>query len=276
MPRLLDLPPEDFCVTLLLYGNSGTGKTFFIGSAGDRTLIISPSNGLSTLKSLLFKSSIKANPIIEEINEEPMPDMAKAFDQYSDIIDLYLEKHSDEIDTIIVDDATALRRTAMNKGLELNQKLGLSKTKGKSKEVIVPTVQDYGIEMNLMEQFVRHYTAECKRVNKHFILTAHERLLFEKGEALGDIPILRKISPGFTGRTFPDDITGLFDLTWHTEVKGSGDRVWYQIRTAPDNITVAKNRWGGLFPVLFEKQPLFTDIIKAVKTQVPYLTPKGK
>lgn len=269
MPRLSDIPPSDSCVTLLLYGNSGTGKTYFIGSSGDRTLIVTPSNGVATLKSALFKSQIGANPFLEEVNEAPIPTRAEAFDKYSDIIDLYLEKHTDEIDTIVVDDATALRRVALNKGLELNNKLGLSKTINKSKEVIVPAVQDYGIEMNLIEQFVREYTTRCKGFGKNFILTAHERLTYDKGDAMGDAPIIRKISPGFTGKTFPDDITGLFDLTWHTEVKGGGDRIFYQIRTQPDSVTVAKTRWGGLFPVLFEKSPRFTDVVNAVKSQTP-------
>lgn len=270
MPRLTDIPLSNEGTTLLLYGNSGTGKTYFIGTAGDRALIISPSNGLATLKSALFKSQVSANPFIEVVDEAPIPDKATAFDKYSDIIDNYLAKHRDEIDTIIVDDATALRRVALTKGLELNLKLGLSKTANKSKEVIIPAVQDFGIEMNLIEQFIRYYTVQCKHLGKNFIITAHERLTYEKGETLNSAEILRKISPGFTGKTFPDDITGLFDLTWHTETKGSGDRIWYQIRTQPDNVTTAKTRWGGIFPVLFEKAPKFTDVVNCIQTQTPY------
>lgn len=269
MLRLNDKPASEESTTLLLYGNSGTGKTFFIGSAGNRTLIISPSNGLSTLQSKLFTRDIGSNPIIEVIDEEPLPPKATAFDKYSDVIDLYLEKHLDEFDTIIVDDATALRRVALTKGLELNSKLGRSKTLGQSKEVIVPTVQDYGIEMNLVEQFCRHYTALCKNVKKNFVLTAHERQIYEKAEKIGELDILKKILPGFTGKTFPDDITGLFDCTWHTEIRGAGDRTYYQIRTQGDSQVVAKTRWGGLFPVLIEKQPRLDVVFNCIKTQTP-------
>lgn len=273
MPRLNEIPSQARATTLLLYGNSGTGKTFFIGSVGSRALIITPSNGLATLESLQFKSTYKdSNPFIEVIGEDEAG-KAKAFDKYSDVIDLYLEKHFDEIDTIVIDDATAFRKVAMNKGLEIGGKLGISKTGDKMRaaklEIVVPAVQDFGIEMNLVEQFVRHYADHCKNIGKNFILTAHEKILMEKGDNIGDLPIVRKIMPGFTGQKFPDDITGLFDLTWHTETKGAGDKVYYQIRTQPDNIIVAKTRWGGLFPAFFEKQPSFLDVVKAVQTQTP-------
>jgi hypothetical protein len=273
--RLNDIPMKDEGVTLLLYGNSGTGKTFFVGSAGDRTLIISPSNGLATLKSKLFRETVKANPFIEEIPEEVYSEItsAKSFDLYSDIIERYLDKHSADIDTIVVDDATAFRRYAMNKALEMGGKMGTSKTGDKLKsnkmEIVVPAVQDYGMEMNFVEQFIRHHADNCKQLGKNFILTAHEKILMEKGANIGDMPVVRKIMPGFTGQKFPDDITGLFDLTWHTETKGSGDKVYYQIRTQPDNVIVAKTRQGGLFPAFFEKQPSFVDVVKAVKTQTP-------
>lgn len=268
MPRLDEIRKAE-SITLLLYGNSGTGKTYLIGSAGSRSLIISPSNGLATLQSELFKTKIGTNPYIEVVDEEPIPNVATAFDKYSDIIDFYLDKHRDDIDTIIVDDATALRRYAMTKGLELNQKLNRSKTKSLSKEVIVPTVQDFGIEINLVEQFCRYYTTHCKANGKNFVLTAHERVVYDKPESISDIPTVRKISPGFTGKTFPDDITGLFDLTWHTETRGAGDRIWYQLRTQPDSVIVAKTRWGGLFPVLIENAPTLETIFNCVKTQTP-------
>ena len=273
MPRLSEVS-ADVATTLLLYGNSGTGKTWMIGTAGDRTLIISPSNGIATLKSALFKTQINANPFIEEVNEEPIPTKALGYDLYSDIIDRYLKDHAGDIDTIIVDDATAFRRTAMNKGLELNQAANRSKTKSQSKDVIIPTVQDYGIEMNLVEQFCRYYTAECKRLNKNFVLTAHERIVYQPPDKLGDLPVIHKIQPAFTGKTFPDDITGLFDLTWHTETKGSGDRIFYQIRTQPDSSVIAKTRWGGLFPVLIEKQIPLTLVFSSIRSQTPI--PKGK
>jgi len=270
--KLNDIPMGTEPINLLLYGSSGSGKTAFCGSAGDRTLIISPSNGLATLKSKWFHDTFKSNPFIEEV---PLDDVtsAKSYDRYCDIIDLYLEKRADEIDTIIVDDATTFRRAAMNKGLELGGKLNISKTKSKMEaiktDVVVPAVQDFGMEMRLVEMFVRGTADLCKSKGKHFILTAHERLLMEKGLNIGDVPTIRRIMPGFTGQTFPDDITGLFDMTWHTEVKGSGDKTFYQIRTQGDSVIVAKTRYAGIFPAFLEKQPLFTDVVKLIQSNTP-------
>lgn len=257
-------------VTALLYGASGSGKTFLAASAGSDTLIITPSNGLATLKSPLFRQLCpNVNPFVEVNDEEPMPKNAYGFDKISDIIDSYLEKQRNEIKTIVVEDATQIRRMALNKGLELNQKLGLSKTLGKSKEVIVPTVQDYGIEMNLVEQFMRHYTAQCKHLNINFIVTAHERFTFGKPDGIGGQAPVISIRPGFTGQTFPEDITGLFDLTWHTEIKGAGQRTFYQIRTAGDSVLSAKTRWGGLFPTIIERFHPMSEILSCIATSTP-------
>lgn len=270
MTRLNEVPSQDNAVTLLLYGNSGTGKTFFIGSAGDRSLVITPRHGFATLQSKKFKDTYKVNPFIEVI-DFPDKSSSETYDRYCDIIDTYLEKHLDEIDTIVVDDATSFRRAAMDKGLELGGKFNTSKTKSKmdaiKTDLVVPAVQDFGMEMKLVEKFVRGTADLCKQHGKNFIMTAHERNVFEKGPNIGDMPTLRKVSPGFTGQTFPDEITGLFDLTWHTSTQGSGDRIFYQIQTQPDSVVIAKTRWGGLFPVKFETQPKFTDVVNAVKTQ---------
>ncbi len=274
MTRLLDHNSHE-AVTALLYGPSGSGKTFLAGSVGSEALIVTPSNGFATLKSPLFRKLCPdSNPYIEINDEMPIPEKAYGFDKVYDIIDKYLTEKKDEIRTIVVEDSTNLRRMALNKGLELNQKLGLSKTKDRLKslvqnDVIVPTVQDYAIEMNLIESFARQMCTECKRLNINFIMTAHERFTFGKPESMGGQAPVISIRPGFTGQTFPEDITGLFDLTWHTETKGSGDRTWYQIRTSGDSVLSAKTRWGGLFPTLIEKFVPMSKIFEHIKTSTP-------
>ena len=262
-------------VTALLYGASGSGKSFLAASVGSDTLIVTPSNGLATIKSKLFRELCPGiNPYIEVNDEDPIPKSAQGFDRISDIIDSYLEKKRDEIKNIVVEDATSMRRMALMKGLELNQKLNRSQTlkQSTSKEVIVPTVQDYGIEMNLVDQFMRYYTTHCKALGINFIVTAHERFTFGKPEGLGQQPPLLSIRPGFTGQTFPEDITGLFDLTWHTEMKGAANRTFYQIRTAGDSVLSAKTRYGGLFPSLIETFHPMSHIIKCIETETPLKT----
>ena len=281
MPRLDTMKPEDEVVSLLLYGNTKTGKTVFIGSAGSRTVIISPSFGLATLHSPLFKHLYPGfNPIIEIVDEEPLPDKALGFDKVKELVEQYLE--NPDVDTIIVEDITNLRAMAMNKGLEMNGKLlsgaGSPRTSTlkkmrdmKSPAIIAKEVGDYTAEMGFIESLVKNAVTFAKQAKKNFIMTAHERCTYKPPEKMGGIRVLEKIAPGFTGQTFPDEVVGFFDLIWHTEVLGSGDRTFYQIRTAGSSSLIAGTRAGaGLFPTVFEKQPSFLEVVNCIRTSTIY------
>lgn len=266
MPRLNDIE-RGTSIIMLAYGGSGVGKTHFCGSAGSRSLIINIGGGIATLQSKGFRNNNKDyNPFIETISEDAVPTAAKAFDEVCNVIDQYLSKQSGDFDTIIVDDVTALRRFAMNKGLEINQKLGKSKSASTSKMFDIPivAVQDYGIEMQLMESFTLEYIRLCKEANKHLIMTAHERVSFNTPTSIGGEPTINSIKPGFTGRLFPDAVTGHFDLVWHFEKMGGGEQIKYRARTIGDNNLTAHTKWSGIFSIL-EPNPNFLDIIKKIK-----------
>ncbi len=276
MPRLEETA-VDSTPTLLLYGGSGTAKTKFIGTAGSDSVIITPAQGIATLQSKWFRENFKYNPIIEIVDEMPLPTIAQGYDKITDLVEKYLLDK--EINTIIVDDATNFRRLALNKGLELNQSLNRSGTLAKMRTIKADTVirelNDMTMEMSLVESFIKQACTYCKEAKKTFVMTAHERLLFNPPAKVGAEDTIRKITPGFTGKTFPDDITGYFDLIWHTEVMGGGGQTHYQILTQGDSKLVAKTRWAGLFPVRFEKQPLLAEVIQCVKTQTPIAGFKG-
>ncbi len=272
MPRLSDIPIGK-SISGIFYGAAKVGKTVFVASAGDRTLFINIGSGIATLQSAWFKRIYKSNPMIETITEDWVPTVAKGYDKVEDVIDNALKNNPNDFDIVVVDDATNMRRFAMTKGLELNQALNKSHTKttldsNKKVDVIIPTVADYGAEMALIEQFIGKYITLLKEHNKHFIMTAHERLTYEKGKNIGDIPTLKKVSPGFTGATFPDSVTGIFELVWHGEAVGSGNQTQYRARTKGDESLTAGSRYPELFPTLYVN-PNFTDVIKAIKTQTP-------
>lgn len=249
MPRLNDLPKGESVIGLI-YGPAGSGKTDLLGTAGNEALIINIGMGIATLQSQSWKKrNPNCNPIIETILEDAIPNTAEAFDKVCDIIDEYLEKYRSEIKYLIIDDATALRRFAMNKGLEINQKLGKSNSLSRSKQddYVAIAVQDYGIEMDLIDKFIIGYTSICRDMGLHFFMSAHERVQYNAPRTIGETPTINSVKPGFTGRTFPDSVTGHFDLVFYTEVKGSGDRAHYQVRTVGDSSLVAKCRFGGIF-----------------------------
>ena len=264
--KLSDMPLGS-SVIQLFYGGSGVGKTNYCGTAGSRALIINIGGGLATLQSPYFrKLNPNYDPFVETIIEEAIPDNARAFDDVCTIIDKYLKEKNAEFDTLIIDDITALRRFAMNKGLELNQKLNKSKSLATSKLHDAPqiAIQDYAAEMSLVEQFVIEYIGICRRENKHLIMTAHERITFNPPSNLGGEPTISTIKPGFTGRTFPDAVTGHFDLVWHGEKLGGGEQIKYRARTVGDSALTAHTKWRGLFPTIYEN-PNFLDVISKIR-----------
>lgn len=274
--HFLNEVPRGEAETFLVYGASGTGKTWFSGTAGPRTLVIDNGNGLTTLQSPAFRKLYPdANPIVVSLSERIGPrgtfEMAEVYDAICDTIDHALEKFSDRFDTIVVDDATQLRKGALNKGLEINQATGKSKTLKDSKErydIVSPAVQDYGVEMNLVEQFIAGYTTICKEAGKHFILNAHERLTYRKGDKIGDPPVLAKTSPGFTGQTFPDNVPAYFDHVWYMQVVGNGsNRVWRATTQGHETLS-AKTRMAGVFETL-EANPNFLNIIQRIRESSP-------
>lgn len=274
--QLEDLEVYDTTIALI-YGGSGTGKSFFAGTAGSRTLFINIGDGIKTLKSPLFREKIGADPIVVNITEKMsargMVDTATAFDMVGDSIDYALNHMSDRFDTIVIDDATALRKFAMNKGLEINQKLGKSESlnKGKNFDIVIKAVQDYGIEMDLIEQFIAAYAIIARNANKNLIMTAHQRVTLEKqrdsrgNPMIGATPVLSKVSPGFTGQTFPDNVPQYFDWVFHSEtVAGGSQGIIFRMRTQPDDVYTAKCRDGGVFSTV-EPNPNFLAMLQKVK-----------
>jgi hypothetical protein len=279
MPRLSELVRGTSLVGLV-YGGAGSGKTEFCGTAGSRSLFINIGKGIETLHSPGFKSrNPDSDPIIETIFEEYLPEKAEGHNKLTDLLDLYLDpKHPmfNEFDTVIIDDATALKRMARNLALEINRDLNKSQSLEQSKKhrQVVTAVQDFGEEMNIVNKFIVDYSGICKSYNKHFIVTAHERLTFKQpvnsqGKAIfGASRVLDNTRPGFTGETFPDDIQGEFDFVWHMETQGGADRIFHFARTKGDSQLAAKTRWDGLFPIRWQN-PNFLKAVDAVRNNKP-------
>jgi hypothetical protein len=251
---LSDMKPAE-SITLLLYGASGKGKTRFAGTAGDDTLIIEIGAGIETLNAPAFRKDVKTNPKIAIVEEviDPKTGMfasAEAFDKVSDILDIALK--DDSIKTVVVDDATFLQYFANNKALDINKETNRSKTIDQAKKIGVPlmAVQDFGTQMKIIEWFLATYILQFKKAGKNFILTAHERLTYEKGDKVGDTPTVSKISPGFIGQSFPDTVPAFFDWVWRAESVSGGDSIKYRFRTVGDEKIIAKTRHAGVYKVL--------------------------
>jgi hypothetical protein len=270
-------------VIMLYYGGSGVGKSVFVGTCGPRTLIINIGNGITPLLSgwarqRYYKDGL---PIVATINEvidrkTGLFVAADAFDKVKDSIEWAMDKFPDRFDTIAVDDATALKAFAMNKGLELNEDFNRSKTlaeskKGRSEGAYVPGIQDYGAEMDQIDKFCADTVRFCREEKKHFVLTAHEKYTWKKlkdqaGKVIGEE--VDKTRPGFTGKTFPDEITAHFDLVWRAEALRTGGGAVYRAQTNDRMNIKAKSRYPGVFKDP-EIEPNFLKIVAAIKAANP-------
>lgn len=270
-------------IMMLLYGGAGTGKTWFCGTMGPRTLLINVGLGLATIQAPYFQKKypsvaqmLIAN-ITPDINEDGSIAEGKAWDMVASVIDEAIKFHSDKFDSVVIDDASALRRAAMVRGIEINQAESLSQTKSKldKYDTLMPAMQDYQREMSMLEQFVAYYTVRLKGINKNFVITGHERLTFKKGDRMGDAPVLIKISPWFTGvDKSPDQITQYFDNVWRTEAVSGGSQRIYRITTQGSESTACKTRWSGVFDTV-EKDLDWPNAVRRIKETKSTGTLKG-
>lgn len=273
--RLTDLTPGASWI-LLIYGPSKAGKTYFAGTSGPRTLYINTGEGIDTLMSPAFTSRYpeRRNMIVVDIREQDPNGVPQAFDMVTDVIDHAMKHFPEKFDTVVLDDATFTRSFAMNKAVELNSSL---RTKGAKRanpreEYVKVDIGDYGEEMKMIEWFLSQYVPVFKGAQKHFICLAHERQIFAKPGNIGDEPVLKRIVPAFTGKTFPDKVPAYFDDVMHAEqISDASGNTTYRMRTAGNDMEMAGVRHGGVFGTV-EPNPDFLKMLAKIKAAQPHQT----
>jgi hypothetical protein len=276
LKRLEDRTPGEAWI-LLYYGESGSGKTFFCGTAGPRTLYINIGHGIETLLAPAFTmrypdaKKMMVIDLTEKFDASGALIAAEAFDLITDVIDWGFAKIPNDWDTCVIDDATFMRQAAMNKALIKNASIRVDPTKRTVSldQFTVPEIQDYGREMQMIEWFLRTYVPKFKALKKNLIMTAHERKIYGKPPKIGEPAPLIKTVAGFTGKTFPDQIPGYFDDVFHAEVVGGDSNAVYRARTAGNENMTGKARHGGIFQVV-EPDPNFQRFLQRIKTNKPH------
>jgi hypothetical protein len=261
--KLSDIKPGESWA-ILYYGPSGSGKTYFCGTAGSRALFINIGKGIETLLSPAFTKrygDLSKDMIIAEANT--LTDVMGAITYYSN-------KCPDDFDTVIVDDATFLRRAALDQGMLMNtNSAGTARGRERGNELnlgnfVIPEPGDYFREMQLISHFIAETIEGLKAEKKHFILTAHERHIYGKPAKIGDEAPLQKIMPAFTGKSYPDDVPGYFDDVFRAEaVGGIGNQV-YRCWTAGNDTSRGKARHGGIFDTVVI-DPNFRVMLKKIR-----------
>jgi len=274
--RLLNRVPGEAWISMV-YGSSKTGKTYYAGTAGSRTLYINIGEGTETLMSPGFtQARDKAgklvhegyNPIIVDIREAP--DVATAFDMTTDTIDFALKHFPEKFDTVVMDEATSFRKFALNKAMDLNTNARTKSTRGDRRtEYVKADIGDYGTEMDMIEWFLGEYIPIFKGANKHFLMLAHERQIYQKPPNIGDEAVLKRVVPGFTGKTFPDKVPAFFDDVFRSEVILDGaSNAQYRLRCAGNVQELGGTRHGGIFNVT-EVNPDFLNMLDRIKKAQP-------
>ena len=235
-------------VQMMLYGGSGRGKSFWSAGAGSDWVFMTDRNGVLTLKSKLFKEKVGTDPFLIELKPDESPTRPTLFDSIRNQVDMLLAPETkNDFRGIIIDDINTTRIGARNKAIDLNGASGRSKTavnaaSGKFKDILIPTMSDFGTEMGLVESFLRQLTAGLRDEGKHSIVCAHERLYRNK-----DSNTIVAVKPLFTGADTPDAMPGIFDLVWYIRTVGAGANVKREFVTDDEGGVMAKSRLGGLF-----------------------------
>lgn len=274
--RLADRLPGESWINLI-YGQSKSGKTFTAGTTGPRSLYINTGEGIETLMAPAFRErypEAARGIIMVDIREQKPDGTADAFDMITDVIDHGLKYFPDKFDWIVLDDATFTRKAALLKGMELNTAARTKTTrKNRMTDYVKADVGDYGEEMAMIEWLLSQYIPIFRGAQKHFTLLAHERQIFARPANIGDEPVLKRIVPGFTGKTFPDKVPSFFDDVMHSEwITDASGNCEYRLRTMGNDMEMGGTRHGGIFASV-EKNPNLKEMLERIKKAQRYTTP---
>jgi hypothetical protein len=234
---------------VLMFGAYKTAKTVNAHQM-PRTRTLDFDDGMQSVLWAIKAGVLKKKPeevIFETIREDKTGKYgrvkaATALDAATDALDLWLtEETKDESkiwDTLILDSGTSLTEFTINKGLEENARLKLSKSQDDSSLLRIMRMQDWGSASQLFRQFVQW----AKSLDKNLILICHE---YQDMNAEG---VLTGVKPLVIGQ-LRDALPNMFDECWHTSVEGSRNAPKFRMQTKPDSIRKCGSRLGCFDPM---------------------------
>lgn len=237
---IADLPvtrvsEQPFHVNMMIYGESGVGKTTLSGSSDAvpemrKVLVLDIEGGLLSLKA--------AYPNVDAVRIRSWVDMQSVYDA------LYAGGHG--YNTIIVDSLTEAQKMSMD---EVMRKLI---KEHEERDADVPGIREWGINIEQTRKFVR----ALRDLPLNTVFTALSKT--DKNARTG----ASKTKPSLSGKV-ADEVAGFLDIVaylYTKEVEGEQTRMLLCGATQ-DN--VAKDRTGRLEQVL--QKPTMSDIWNTIK-----------
>lgn len=223
LDKLLQSQPKvDEYVRFLIYGQSGTGKTYSLRTARKPLFVDSFDPGGSIVLSDLVQSG---DAIVQTVFEAEDPKSPTAFAEWEKRIS-YLIQHNvmDNIGTYVIDSATTWGQAALNLVMAKAGRAGGT-----------PQQNDWYPQMNLMEVGIRRiFKFPCD-----VVFICHNDTL--KDDVIGKITR----APMLTGKS-KTRIPLLFSEIYYADVRRSSKGAEYVWQLQADTTNMAKSRLCGL------------------------------
>jgi len=220
-----DIDFKEYVGKFLIYGPSGTGKTYSARTLPKPVYLFDLEGGTA---------SLAGEDITYDTYMDLDPKRPTAWLKFKKKLDQELT--NPQYASYVIDPLTGVQRVLMNHILYLNQR------------------PDTLMELNHWGMFAGHMGLLIWRfpaLGKHLVVTAHEKEKVEPipmkeagsgkrvKRGVGLKPGEPPIKPSVYTRTLPDELTNRFDEIYHAEVTRMGG---YQWKTQPDSLYVAKSR----------------------------------
>jgi len=225
-------------INVLVYGESGVGKTTFAGSAAKKfkTVILSAEGGLLSLKKNMPEG-------VDYI-------VIKSFDDFIEAHNwLSMHKDANKYDTIVIDSLTEIQQACMDYLLKER-----AKDSGMG-DYVQPQIKDWGALNSVMTKAIKYF----RDIPKNLIITA----LSER--STNEETLETKIQPMLQGK-LKENVAAYFDEVFYLHTRerktkeGSKETV-HVISTENCGKWLAKDRSGNLKPLV---KPDFLEIYNTI------------
>lgn len=215
------LREDNYSPRVLVYGPSGTGKTYF-GSTFPKPFFFDFDGGWLTL----INRPVDGVSFADE----------RGAGAYQKFEKLFNEKVKDpKVETLVIDSLTTFSEHLMRNVMSLQNKPADT----------VPDLRDWGIFIQRMKRLLYQVTAGR---SKGLVMTAHEKIITDDAGLVKFVPLI-------SGQVLPSHLSIWFDETYYSVVRGGKNNPEWFVETVGSSSTIAKSRLKRIIPTLDVREP---------------------